>query len=302
MCGRYVAVTEFKLIEKKFNVQLGPHVDGMFVPNYNVSAGSKAPVITSEDPKTLQLFTFGFTPSWSDKKTYVINARAEGDHNKDNDPRYNGAKGIIKKPFFRKSIRSKRCLVIADAFYEGTTKEKLDKPHLVYLLNNQNPFAFAGVYDEWTDQSTGEILHSFAIVTCPPNKLMQRIPHHRMPVILEEKDYAAYLDEQADLMEITDLLQPFDFRQMNAYPVSPNVKKTINNSVDLIDPTGAPLQKELYVKPQLKLMLMGMGMTPSRYRKLEEEGQLEGVQQIEDEAIKAGDQVKLDFGKNRGDQ
>lgn len=297
MCGRYVTVTETKVIEKKFNVDLAPGFD--FEPNFNIAAGDKAPVITSESPKLLQSFVFGFTPSWAQKKMYVINARAEGDHNKENNPNYTGAKGIIKKPFFRSSIRSKRCLVIADAFIEGTTKEKLSKPFAVYLINKQRPFAFAGIYDEWVDKETGEILHSFAVITCPPNKLMQKIPHHRMPVILNPSDYDTYLSSDAPLESITSLLGPYDYKQMNAYPISDRIKNPRNKDQSLIEPIGQPLQKEYAYRQEQKNILMGMGMSPSRYRKLEEEGKLDGVQEIDELAQKSGEQVKLDFGKNR---
>lgn len=267
MCGRYVQVSKVSVIEKKFNVKA---TAGLSVPpNHNVSAGDLAPVITSENPKELQAFTFGFTPSWSEKKTYVINARAEGDQNKANDPKYTGSKGIIQKPFFRSSIRSKRCLVIADAFIEGTTEEKLSKPYLVYLLNKNRPIAFAGVYDQWTDKITGEILNTFAIITCPPNDLMQKIPHHRMPVILKPEDYSTYLDQSASLQEITTLLAPYDTKLMNAYPINTTIKNSKLKGPELIDAIGDRLQKEHYIKIENKLVLQGMGMTNSRRLRLD---------------------------------
>ena len=67
---------------------------------------------------------FGFTPSWAKKQFYMINARSEGDHNADNHPGYRGAMGILQKPMFRQSIRTRRCLVIADAFIEGPQTRK----------------------------------------------------------------------------------------------------------------------------------------------------------------------------------
>jgi putative SOS response-associated peptidase YedK len=291
MCGRYVTVTETKLIEKKFNVEKSPEFD--FQPNFNIAAGDRAPIITSAEPKLLQTFTFGFTPSWSKKKTYVINARSEGDHNKENKPDYQGAKGIIKKPFFRSSIRSKRCLVIADAFIEGTTREKLNNPFAVYLINKQRPFAFAGIYDEWVDQETGEILNSFAIITTAPNKLMQMIPHHRMPVILNPSDYGNYLSEDAPLESITSMLYPYDHKQMNAYPIENSIKNPRSNGSSLIEPIGAPLQKEYYYRQEQKTILLGMGMSPSRYRKLEEEGKLEESDSTKDQ--NNSPQTTLDF-------
>ena len=295
MCGRYVTVTETKTIEKKFNVKNESGI--MFEPNHNVAAGDKGLVITSENPKLLQAYTFGFTPAWSQKKTFIINARAEGDHNKENDSNFTGAKGIISKPFFRASIRSKRCLVIADAFIEGTTQEKLNKPFAVYLINRQRPFAMAGVYDVWVNKETGEILNSFAIITCPPNKLMGLIPHHRMPVILEPKDYQTYLDVSAPLEQVTRLLKPYDHKQMNAYPIADSIKNQRNKGRDLLDPVGEPLQKEVFYRQEQKSVLMGMGMSPSRYRKLQEEGKVQGIQEIDDESQNESMKLKKDFKK-----
>mgnify|MGYP000936359571 FL=1 len=101
MCGRYVTISKLKAVEKRFNVTT-PTPD-LFAPNTNVSIGELAPIITNKNPKELSFFKFGFTPVWANKQMYLFNARAEGDHNKENDPRYQGAKGIINKPVFRSS-------------------------------------------------------------------------------------------------------------------------------------------------------------------------------------------------------
>ena len=177
MCGRYILVQKLELIEKRFNVTAP--AGSVWKPSYNISPGQLAPVITSENPGELQLYRFGMTPFWAKKAMYLINARAEGDHNKEDDPGYKGAKGIITKPAFRKPIRSQRCLIIADAFIEGTVKEKLSKPFVVYLKINVRPFAFAGIWDEWTDRETGEISRGFSIITTTANELLQKLPHHR---------------------------------------------------------------------------------------------------------------------------
>ncbi|MBK7130455.1 MAG: SOS response-associated peptidase [Crocinitomicaceae bacterium] len=265
MCGRYVTVTKTEIIEKKFHVKAVPDFD--FNGDCNIAAGDKAPIITSEEPGLLQSYVFGFTPSWSEKKTFIINARAEGDHNKDNSPMYSGAKGIISKPFFRASIRNKRCLVIADAFIEGTTSEKLKKPFLVYLLNKQRPFAMAGIYDTWIDKLTGEVINSFAIITTRPNTLMQKIPHHRMPVILDDDACQMYLKTDAQLSEITNLLEPFSADKMNAYPISPAISKKTNKDVALLEPKGERVQPEYLFKHSEEIKLEGMGMTTSRKKK-----------------------------------
>lgn len=255
MCGRYVIISEVKKIEQEFRVSA--NID--FSKNYNVAAGQKGLVITSEEPKLLQAYTFGFTPHWAKKPSYVINARAEGDHNKDNQPNYTGGKGIIKKPFFKTSIRKKRCLVVADAFIEGTTEQKLQRPFLVYLREKQRPFAFAGVYDEWMNANTGELLHSFAIITCPPNALMRKIPHHRMPVILQKEHYHDYLKHSTPLSEVLSYLEPFQSNKMNAFPISNDISKTKNNALHYLTPLGQPIQKEFKYEIQQRVDLYGMG-------------------------------------------
>ncbi|MEQ8624373.1 MAG: SOS response-associated peptidase [Vicingaceae bacterium] len=260
MCGRYVIISTVKEIEKKFNARLEFNLE----QNYNVSAGQRAPIITADQPQRIIASHFGFTPSWSDKKTYIINARAEGDHNRENDPKYNGSKGILKKPFFRKAIRSQRCLVIADAFIEGTTKEKLNNPFLVYLRNKERPFAMAGIYDEWEGNNDGEVYSSFAIITCPPNSLMQKLPHHRMPVILPPEDQSQYLSHSTPLSEATALLKPFDSKKMNAYPISAEIKSPKNNNKSLLSPNGTWVKKERELKKTDQLTLFGMGERKQR--------------------------------------
>lgn len=268
MCGRYVIISKVEVIEKKFNVRS----EFDFEPNYNVLIGTKMPIITSLNPKVITGSHFGFTPNWAKKKSYIINARAEGDHNKENNPTFNGAKGILKKPFFRKAIRSQRCLVLADAFIEGTTEKKLDEPYLVYLKDKQRPFAFAGIYDEWLNAETGDLYPSFAIITCPPNQLMQKIKHHRMPVILDPEDYNRYLSLETPLSSITNLLHQYPANKMNAFKISTAIKNPKNNNKDLLTPVSEWVQKEEEIKITTQINLFGMSESPSKKRR-ENEGQ-----------------------------
>ena len=263
MCGRYVIVSKVEVIEKKFNAKS----EAIFEPNYNVSAGAKAPIITSAAPKKIQLSHFGFTPSFAKKRTYLLNARAEGDHNLENRSDFTGAKGIIKKPYFRKAIRSQRCLVLADAFIEGTSANKLNEPHLVYLKDKQRPFAFAGIYDEWLDKHSGEKHNSFAIITCPPNKLIAKIKHHRMPVILPPDYYNEYLNTDLPLSDVTSLLQSSPGEQMNAYKISPAIKSTKNNAKEFIQPVSAWVQPEKELKVTNQIDLFGMGESISKRKR-----------------------------------
>lgn len=269
MCGRYTVVSKLEVIEKEFQVDNSEIMD-RFVASPNVAPGEQAIVITDAEPQKAQLFMFGFTPFWAKKKMYVINARSEGDHNKENRADYTGAKGIINKPMFRKSIRSKRCLILADAFIEGPAKEKLSKPYLVYNHSSRRPFAMAGIWDEWVDKSTGEVVRSFAIITTGPNKLMEKIGHHRGPLVLSKEDERRWLDRDLPLAEVTAMLQPFDASDFNAYPISPDIKSPRNKHFEVLKPTGDPLQKEHDYLFYQDLELQGMGETTARKRRNEE--------------------------------
>lgn len=256
MCGRYITVSSIKTIEKRFNVTTPQ--PALYLPNTNVSHGEPAPVITNEAPNELQFFQFGFTPHWAQKQFYMINARAEGDHNKEDDPAYTGTRGIINKPMFRKSIRSRRCLVIADAFIEGPKKEKLSKPYVVYLKNKVRPFAMAGIWDEWVNQQTGEVVRSFAIITTVSNDLLQRIGHHRSPVLLHPEQERDWLNTALSLGEVTAMLDPFDASKMNAYPIDSAIKNPRVNGLELIKPIGERVYSEYEYELYEEVKLEGM--------------------------------------------
>ncbi len=262
MCGRYVVVSKITEIEERFQVK----VPFDFPPNFNIAPGSKVPVITSDQPDVLQFFQFGLTPFWAKKKMYFFNARAEGDQNADNDPCYAGGMGIISKPAFRKPIRSQRCLIIADAFIEGTTVQKLDKPHLVHLGKDDRPFAFAGIWDEWVDKESGEIVQSCAIITTVPNELLQRIPHHRSPVILSRADERRWLDPELPLHEVTAMLGPYTSGYMNAYPISKEIKNPRVNHIELLRPVGEAVMTDSKLQIDQDIILEGMGFTRARER------------------------------------
>lgn len=224
MCGRYVISSKYERIRAAFEhpILKGPEFDS----NLFVLPGEYVPVISSADPNSIEMMRFGFTPYWGSKKHFAINARAEGDRNKENDPNYTGGFGILQKPFYKTSIRHKRCLVIADAFIEGPKKEKLKKPYLIYPRNKKRPFAMAGIWDEWKNPDTGALEHTFAIITSTSNDLMQRIGHHRSPVIISNHNHRRWLDPNTPLSDITRLFKPFDHHKWNAFRLHPEKMKT----------------------------------------------------------------------------
>jgi putative SOS response-associated peptidase YedK len=242
MCGRYVVVQKWEELERAFST--APlAITEPFIANYNTGPGSYAPVvILKNNTAMLATMQFGLTPFWAKKKMYLFNARAEGDGNENDDLNYTGGKGIISKPAFRKPIREQRCLVIANAFMEGPKTEKLSKPYLCFLRNRES-FCMAGIYDTYVDKETGEETKSFAIITTVANELMQKIGHHRSPVILEQADEMRWL-HSTDLAEITALLKPYPAHLMNAYPIDAAIKNQKNNAPEFLKPTGATLIKE----------------------------------------------------------
>jgi putative SOS response-associated peptidase YedK len=255
MCGRYILVQRAEIIEKTFNVTLSP--DAGYTGSFNISPGNSALVITGDQPRVARSFLFGLTPFWAKKPMYLINARAEGDNNVNNDPSYSGDKGIIHKPAFRKAIREQRCLVLADAFIEGTTREKLNKPYLIYL-RERKPFAMAGIWDKWYHPETGEEILSFAIITTVANELLSKLPHHRSPVILEKSMESAWLSGK-HLQDITWMLRPYPAELMNGYPVSNQIRNPAAEGRQLIEPLGDRLITEHHVRGGEELRLSGMG-------------------------------------------
>lgn len=258
MCGRFVQVIDIELFIKRFGVKNPGEIKAK--DNYNIAPGDHVYVITNDKPDELQLFQFGLTPHWAKKQMYLINARSEGDQNKDDNTDYSGVMGITDKPSFRTPIRKKRCLVIANGYYEGPSKERLSKPY--YISKNDNRvFTFAGIWDTWFDERTSEVINSFSIITTVANPVTKLIGHHRSPVILEEKDEARWLDENLPLKEVLKLLKPYKGEEFSAVPVSIRIKNPKNKDSDLIipvDETGK-VEFDSSVKQDLRLEGMGRG-------------------------------------------
>lgn len=270
MCGRYSVVSKLEIIEQRFNAQAT--FDAFLSPN--IALGDEAPVISSENPRQIQCYRFGLQPHWAQKSMILINARSEGDHNPDNQPNYRGAMGIINKPAFRKPIRQQRCLIIADAFVEGPTVDRLNKPFLVYPTAPAGPFAFAGIWDEWMDPKSRQTIRGFSIITAPPLPVVAQLGHHRSPVVLRQEDENVWLDSQAHLADITALLRQNAALGWNAYPIAKDIKSAREKSIDLLAPVGDALLPTISYNFTQQLALHGMGASPARSRRNDENNQL----------------------------
>ncbi len=218
MCGRFSLTKEELEIEKRFNAKF---YSNDLVKRYNVAPSQLALVMTDEKPHELQHYKWGLIPSWAKEASIgykMINAKSET---------------IFEKPSFRNLIKNKRCLVIADGFYEWKPLTKKQKQPYRIGLKGDDLFAFAGLWDSWTDKGTGEIINSFTIITTNANDLVSPI-HDRMPVILEREDEKKWIGHNISHDEIIKMLTSYPKEKMKAYPVSDKVNSPRNDSDEMI--------------------------------------------------------------------
>jgi putative SOS response-associated peptidase YedK len=145
---------------------------------------------------------------------------------------------VAEKPSFRGSFKYKRCLILADGFYEWKTNpgKKTKIPYFIHM-QDRKPFAFAGLWDSW-ESADGSSIKTCTIITTEPNDLMATI-HNRMPVILHPRDYANWLEASPQTPEkLIPLIKPFPPDTMSAYPVSTLVNKPGNDSPELVVPAA----------------------------------------------------------------
>jgi putative SOS response-associated peptidase YedK len=219
MCGRFSRKATLQAIIDEFEIE---DVTGTIEPSYNVAPGQDVAVILKDENRKLGLLKWGLIPSWAKDPAIgnrMINARAES---------------VAEKPSFKHPIRRKRCLIVADGFYEWRKEGKQKVPMYIFL-KDQKPFVFAGLWDTWTAPD-GKKVATCTIITTEPNTFMERI-HNRMPVILPKHHIDTWLDRSIDNeQEVLPLLKPYPEKEMDAYEVSRFVNSPKNNSPECIKP------------------------------------------------------------------
>jgi len=131
------------------------------------------------------------------------------------------------KPAFSDALKFRRCLVLADGFYEWQKTGKVKQPYC-FEINDGELFAFAGIWDHWNDAS-GKLLETCSILTTNPNAVTSSV-HDRMPVILNPDSYDLWLDPgMKDVSAVSELLRPYDARLMRCYPVSSRMNSAVND-------------------------------------------------------------------------
>lgn len=223
MCGRFtITVTLEELIA---HYLIDDSKIATLKPNYNVAPMHNVPaVIASDAGKRMGELRWGLVPFWAkDEKigSKMINARAET---------------VADKPAFKRLLKTKRCIIPADGFYEWKKDGTSKQPYRI-LMSDGSLFSFAGLYDTWEDPE-GKKLNTCTIITTTPNSLMEDI-HDRMPVILRPEDEADWLGRDNDDVEsLLKLLKPYDAAKMRAYKVPSAVGNVRNNSKDLLEDIG----------------------------------------------------------------
>ncbi|QNF31333.1 SOS response-associated peptidase (plasmid) [Adhaeribacter swui] len=221
MCGRYSEAKELAELAERFDLELEDGED--YQTTYNASPGSVLPVITNTDPKHLTFMKWWLLPHWSKTREFryeTFNAKAEE---------------LTWKPSFRSLLTTKRCLVPATGFYEWKditpvekdmfgqviTKPKRKKEREIYFINlkKEHIFSFAGLWDEWVDPQSGEVIRTFSVITTAANELVKPIHPDRMPIILPREAEKYWLDTGLSQAEVLNLLQPYEASLMQSQPL-----------------------------------------------------------------------------------
>lgn len=218
VCLRYAfTVDDPKAIASRFGLT---DVQEGLKPRYNIAPTQAVPAVFNDSPKALSFAKWGMPAHWSGARHPLFNARAES---------------IDMKASFRKDFELRRCLMIADSFYEW--KHPTKRPFRVFLKDG-GMFAFAGIYAQEQEAVYSEdsdpppMIRSCCMVTVAANALVSQI-HNRMPAILERGQEEKWLEAGPD--EAKSLLVPFNEQKMDMYEVSMKVNSAANDSKDVLE-------------------------------------------------------------------
>ena len=229
MCGRFTLRTPTPVLAARFRLTTMPEL----FPRYNIAPTQLVPAVrlSVDAAREWASLHWGLIPSWAkDPKigSRMINARAET---------------VADKPAFRRAFRKRRCLIVADGYYEWRKVGREKLPYYIRMQDDQ-PFAMAGLWERWHGDTTtalDEPLESCTIITTDANELTVNI-HDRMPVILAEQHWNLWLDfELEDVQELQPLLQSYASAAMKMDPVSKHV-----NNVRHEDARCIEIQRELF--------------------------------------------------------
>jgi putative SOS response-associated peptidase YedK len=218
VCGRFSLTVSEEILRQYFPFKLPKKV----LPRYNIAPSQEVLAVVSDDGKmTGKMLKWGLVPYWANDPKIgfkMINARAET---------------VDEKASFKHAFKKRRCLILADGFYEWK-KEGDKKIPYRFTLKNEQPFAFAGLWEKWDKH--GGPMYTCTIITTKANELVEAI-HDRMPVILPKEWEKVWLDPAIEDAEyLKSLLRPYPSEEMKMYEVSTIVNSPKNDVSDCIKP------------------------------------------------------------------
>jgi putative SOS response-associated peptidase YedK len=222
MCGRFTLRAPASVIAEAFALLEVPPLTPRFniAPSQLVAAVRETPQSASPTQQFAWL-RWGLIPSWARDPAIgnrMINARSES---------------VSEKPAYRTALRRRRCLLVADGFYEWQKSGRRRQPYF-FRLHQDRPFAFAGLWESW-EGPDHSLIESCTLLTTTANALVQPI-HDRMPVILGPEHYDRWLDPAIERAEsLLPLLAPFPSEAMEAYPVGLQVNSPAHDDATCIE-------------------------------------------------------------------
>jgi putative SOS response-associated peptidase YedK len=220
MCGRYTVTKAQEVLGMFFGAEFSER----HVPIYNASPGQRLPVILDRDARQIRPALWGITPSWPGRRSrLLINARSEG---------------IERSRTFREAFRGRRCLVVADGFYEWRSTGDGKQPYRI-VARDGRPFAFAGLWEEIQGQP------AYVVLTTSANAVMRPI-HGRMPVILAPGQWEAWLDKNLGTSGLAPPTDAASEAGLSVYRVSVAVNSPRNQGPELILPADDPTEPTLF--------------------------------------------------------
>jgi len=220
MCGRFTLTTDIQTVAQTFNASVPASLQT--APRYNVAPTQDVVAVMNGDSRHLEMLRWGLIPSWAKEESIgsrMINARAET---------------LAEKSSFKRLLHNRRCLIVADGFYEWAQQPGTKSKTPMYItLKDHELLAFAGLWNSWPN-SDGQQLRTCTIITTEPNELMATI-HNRMPALLLPDALTSWLDpSMQDEQELRHLLRPYPTELMVARPVSRLVNNPKYDSAELI--------------------------------------------------------------------
>ena len=224
MCGRFTLRTPQQVLVSQFAVE----TQTTLFPRFNIAPSQPVAVVRAVADsvgakRELVKLRWGLVPSWAQDPAVgnqMINARVET---------------AATKPAFRSAMRNRRCLIPVDGFYEWKKVGKQKQPYFIHLADDK-PFAFAGLWEQWSDPE-GRPLETCTILTTDANPLLRPL-HDRMPVIVEPGDYATWLDPaQTDPSQLRPMFASLTANQLVMSPVSTLVNSPANDDPRCVEPS-----------------------------------------------------------------